>query len=244
MHKLISFLGVFLLLQAPYLQSQSLTSRQLEIYPIEENVWVHVTYLETEEWGRVACNGMIYESEDEVVIFDTPITDEVSKLLINWVETKLNAAIKAVVVNHHHIDCLGGLAAFHEAGITSYGYPSENELASRINGIAPKLEHGAGGFDTLKIGTKQIVNFYPGPAHTHGSLVSYLPETHTIFGGCQVKAMGAGKGNLADADTTQWPISIQKIKDTFPHVKKVIPGHGNVGDIRLLDYTVELFKKK
>jgi metallo-beta-lactamase class B len=33
-----------------------------------------------------------------------------------------------------------------------------------------------------------------------------------------------------------------KIKKAFPNLKKVIPGHGEIGDTALLDYTIQLFK--
>ena len=143
--------------------------------------------------------------------------------------------------NHHHIDCLGGIETFHKQGIPSYGHPKENELALSANGVTPQIAHASEGSDTLHIGDQMVINFNPGAAHTQSSLISYLPETQTIFGGCQVKALGAGKGNLNDADTVKWPISIRKVKVAFPETKKVIPGHGKVGGSELLDYTIELF---
>lgn len=221
--------------------AQTLETEELRIYPIAENVWVHVSYLETDEWGKVACNGMIYQVGNEVSIFDTPITNQVSAQLMQWVEVTLQSTVAAVIVNHHHIDCLGGLQAFHQQGIPSYGYPSENEKALNRNGWAPKYGIGNADLDTIMLGEKAIINYYPGPAHTQGSIISYLPESATIFGGCQVKSMGAGKGNLNDADTLQWPNSIRRIKEMFPDTKQVIPGHGNVGNTELLDYTINLF---
>lgn len=234
---LLAFLGVNALQKQP-----SLNTKDLIVYPIAKNTWVHVTFLETEEYGRVACNGMIYRSANDVAIFDTPIIDEVSDQLIQWVENELDADIKAVIINHHHLDCLGGLQAFHDNGTPSYAHSIEITLAKERNAVVPTNSINETGTDTLMIGGNLIINFYPGPAHTMGNIVSYVPESRTLFGGCMVKTIGAGKGNLADADTLKWTNSISTIMKTYPDVEKIVPGHGKTGSIDLLKYTADLFK--
>jgi metallo-beta-lactamase class B len=64
-----------------------------------------------------------------------------------------------------------------------------------------------------------------------------------IFGGCLIKEVGAGKGNLADANTIDWSNTVRKIRDEYPDVKRIVPGHGQPGGIELLDYTIKLFDK-
>ena len=104
---------------------------------------------------------MIYKVGNEAVVFDTPITKEVSNLLIDWVKDELKAKISAVVVNHHHIDYPGGIEAFHQQGIPSYGHPKENELALSANGVTPQIAPAAEGSETLHIGGQPVFIFNP-----------------------------------------------------------------------------------
>lgn len=63
-----------------------------EIFRIEEinhNTFQHITYLQTDDFGRVACNGMIYRSGKEAIVFDTPSNNEDAKVLIDWIEGNL-----------------------------------------------------------------------------------------------------------------------------------------------------------
>ena len=59
-----------------------------------------------------------------------------------------------------------------------------------------------------------------------------------------IKAMGSGRGNLADADLKEWSKTVKAVRERFPAVGTVVPGHGDVGGPKLLDYTIDLFKKK
>lgn len=213
-------------------------SDNLVIKSITKNTFVHETFLNTEQWGKVGCNGLIYIKNKEAIIFDTPTEDNTSKELIEWVAKK--AVIKAVVINHFHVDCLGGLSAFHEANIPSYSNELTQQLALKDKVIIP--QHTFKDSLILTIGQTKVVNRYFGEAHTKDNIVSYIPSEKTLFGGCMIKALGAGKGNLADANMNEWSNTVEKVKITYPEVRHVIPGHGKVGDISLLDFTVQMFK--
>ena len=89
-------------------------SDQLQIKQIAKNSYLHISYLETEKWGRVGCNGLVVLSKNESVVFDTPVNELASKELIGWLTDSMQTSIQPVVVNHHHIDCLGGLPIFHQ----------------------------------------------------------------------------------------------------------------------------------
>jgi metallo-beta-lactamase class B len=49
---------------------------------------------------------------------------------------------------------------------------------------------------------------------------------------------------LGDANIAAWSATVEKIKAAYPDVKIVVPGHGQFGDSKLLDYTISLFKVK
>jgi len=216
------------------------TSEILKILPISENVYRHVSYLETENFGKVACNGLIFIKNNEAIVFDAPTHNTESEELLTWLTDEKKATVKAVVVNHFHIDCLGGLAAFHNHNITSYANEKTIELAKKDSVSLPKI-----GFklqNVLEIGGETIINKHFGEAHTRDNIISYIPSEELIYGGCMVKTVNASKGNLEDANVSEWSNTIQKIKEDYPNLRVVVPGHGKSGGIELLDYTKELFK--
>lgn len=216
------------------------SSKTLKIIPITEHSFVHVSYLNTTDYGKVGCNGLIYIKGSEAVVFDTPTSTEVSEELLRWVMEEKEAKVTAVVINHFHWDCLGGLQAFHELNIPSYANTKTIQLAKSQGNDIPQI--GFDGQNELEVGGEKISNRHFGEAHTKDNIASYIPSEKLLFGGCPVKSLNAQKGNLADANVKEWSNTIAKIKKTYPGLKIVVPGHGATGGPELLDYTIALFK--
>src|SRR5690606_652588 len=112
----------------------------------------------------------------------------------------------------------------------SAGYPTPE------NGFKKKL--------TLKAGDIKVINQFLGEGHTKDNFVSYVPSDKILFGGCMIKELGAGNGNLEDANVGAWSETVSKVKSTFPEISIVIPGHGKIGGTELLDYTEGMFEEK
>lgn len=222
-------------------QEMVYSSESLKIEQWSEHIYRHISYLNTEAWGKVECNGMLVIKGGEALVFDTPVGAPSGEELINWIEEK-GASVKAVVATHFHYDCLGELDAFHAAGTPSYASYKTIGLAKNIDNPVPQT-----GFeDSLRLiagGLEVITRFY-GEGHTSDNLVVYVPEAETIFGGCLVKAMGAGKGNLEDANTKAWPFTMEKIVKGLPNLRLIIPGHGQPGGVELLEYTARMFREE
>src|SRR5690606_18444199 len=81
-------------------------SKTLAITKISSNVYQHTSFLQTDSFGNVPCNGMIVQNNSEAVVFDTPVNDEISEELILWIQQDLKSNIKAVIPTHFHDDCL------------------------------------------------------------------------------------------------------------------------------------------
>lgn len=220
--------------------SLSYESDMLKIERITEHTYRHISYLQTEDFGNVACNGMIVMDGNEVIVLDTPVDDIVSAELINWLEGQ-NLKIKAVVPTHFHDDCLGGLNVFHEKNIPSYALDKTIKLAIKANVSVPKNEFAA--TMELGVGNKKLLLDHVGEGHTSDNIIGYFPSEKVMFGGCLIKSVGAGKGFLGDANITEWPKTVSRIKSKYAEVATVVPGHGNPGKGELLDYTVSLFKE-
>lgn len=216
-------------------------SETLTIEKLTEHTLLHISYLNTNDFGKVACNGMIVIDNGEALIFDTPANDNTSKELIDWAENNLNCKVRGVIVTHFHTDCLGGLAEFHNRQIPSYATNKTIALAKSHNWTLPQ-----NGFDVelvTQVGRKKVLNKYFGEGHTQDNIVSFFATEKVLFGGCLIKAIDAGNGNLEDANVNDWSTTVKKIKNEFPKAKVIIPGHGKTGGQELLDYTIKLFEK-
>ena len=230
---------VLLSLFSLFLTSSFAQKRLVNLIPISKNVFVHESFLDTKDWGKVSCNGMIFVNNGEAIVFDTPANKEATQALIKIVKDSLNAEIKGLVINHFHADCLAGIQLFHQLKIETYANQRTIKLARENNLETPKNSFNKKLI--LYLGNKKVENYFYGAAHTQDNIVSYIPSEKVLFGGCMVKALGASKGNLADADPTEWAKTIQKLKVLNPEI--VIPGHGKIGRTDLLDYTIQLFSK-
>ena len=101
-------------------QAEKITD-DLSVVPLSANTYMHIGMLQTNTFGRVGCNGLVYIRNGEAVIMDTPPDSVQSLALLRWIEKRFPGTIvKAVIVNHFHDDCLAGLPVFHRKGIPSY----------------------------------------------------------------------------------------------------------------------------
>lgn len=215
-------------------------SKNLIITQISENSFIHTSFKQTNDFGNVPCNGLVVKDHNETIVFDTPTNDKSSEELIQWINEKLDSKINAIVPTHFHDDSLGGLMIFHKYNIPSYSYVKTIELARENNFVIP--ENGFNDSVILKVGDKDVIVKFFGEGHTKDNAVGYFPGGNILFGGCLLKELEAGKGYLGDANVSAWSNTVEKVKKEYPDVKIVVPGHGEYGDGKLLDYTITLFK--
>ncbi|PCJ92269.1 MAG: subclass B1 metallo-beta-lactamase [Flavobacteriaceae bacterium] len=217
-------------------------SNHIKVEQLTKNTFRHISYLDTDDYGKVGCNGMIVIDNGEALIFDTPTNDKDSKELIDWVEKTLEYIVVGIIVTHFHSDCLGGLNEFHKREIPSYASFKTIELAKPNHEQIPQI--GFDGYLEIKVGNKKVSNEFFGEGHTSDNIVSYFPSEKVLFGGCLIKKIDASKGYLGDANTNEWSNTVYAIKDKYKNAKVIIPGHGKPGGKDLLDYTIELFKSE
>ncbi|MDE2393597.1 MAG: subclass B1 metallo-beta-lactamase [Cytophagales bacterium] len=228
------FVLVLLLGYMPFIQAQQITLKQLS-----ENTFIHTSYLQTDDFGHVPCNGLVIRNGQQALVFDTPTDDKGAKELIRLVQDSLHCKIVMVIPTHFHNDCLGGLQAFHDAGIPSIANELTLELAKNSQVTIPEFSFHKS--FTFKVGQEKVLIKFLGQGHTRDNVVGYFPKEKVLFGGCLIKELGASKGFLGDANVNEWPATVAKVKKAFPRVKWVVPGHGDAGDASLLDYTRKLF---
>ncbi|MBB4806203.1 metallo-beta-lactamase class B [Chryseobacterium defluvii] len=216
-------------------------SDDLIITQLSKNVYQHISYFNSETFGKVPCNGMIVKDGNETVIFDTPVDDKSSGELISWIKNNLHSKINAVIPTHFHEDCVGGLKEFSKNKIPSYASNKTIGFAKEKGFNVP--DHGFDDALTLNVGKQKVYATFYGEGHTKDNVVGYFPVENAMFGGCLIKEAGASKGNLEDANVNAWPATVEKVKKAYPEAKIIIPGHGKTGGTELLDYTIKLFRE-
>ena len=214
-------------------------SETLIINQISKSVYQHTSFFDYGYYGKASGNGMIVVNSTEALVFDTAADDETSSELIDWIEKSLKCRIKAVIPTHYHVDNLGGLNEFHKRGIPSYANNKTIQIAKGMG--CPVPQHGFEESLELAVGKEKVFIGFFGEGHTCDNIIGYYAPDDIMFGGCLIKEDGAGKGNLEESNVEGWGDTVRKIKEKYPGVKIVIPGHGKTGGKELLDYTIGLF---
>ena len=213
-------------------------SEYLQIVPINGNTFLHISYIPYKD-GEFSCNGLVYIRDGQAAVMDTPVGEEASVDLIRWIMVEKKATVNYLIVNHFHEDCISGLTAFVGTGCQSISHKTTCKLADLESYNCTQRYFN----DSIEInlaGTK-IISYHFVFSHTDDNIVTYIPADRILFGGCMIKEIGADKGNLLGAKKSEWPKTVLKVKEKFPKVRYVIPGHGKPGKRMLIDYTIELF---
>jgi len=210
---------------------------KLKISKLADNVYQHISYKNVEPWGLVAASGLVVITGKDAHIIDTPWTFEDTKQLINWVESK-GFTVKSSVVTHFHQDASGGIPILNELNIKTFATKYTNQLLQQQSREQASESIITNSFELVK-GTVEV--FYPGAGHSKDNIVIWLPKVKLLFGGCFVKSLNSKNlGYTGDSSISDWAQSIQNVTDKYPNIEVVVPGHGNLGGIELLQHTDHL----
>lgn len=216
-------------------------SDELHVFQLEENVWMHRSYMSFGD-QRLHANGLIVFTDEGITIVDAPWTPIGAYDLLEWLEGEFPLPVKRLVITHAHEDRIGGIDPFVERNIPIYSREGTADAARQHAWNAPNflMEDDL----PLRSGSKVIELFYPGPAHTADNIIAWIPEGDILFGGCMVKSRyAASLGFTGDANEELWPQSLRRAMSRYPNAKLVIPGHGLPGDRELIEHTLELLEE-
>ena len=217
-------------------------SDDIDLIKLSENVYLHISYVQTKSWGKVGANGLLLVKDGKALMIDTPWNDKQTEELTSWINDSLNATIAAIIPTHWHEDCMGGLGYLQSKDVKSYASQATINIAKEKNLSVPQYSFT----DSLSINFQNIPVecYYFGGAHTIDVIEVWLPTEDILFAGDVLKDINSKSlGNIADADIKAWPVTVTKIAKRFPKVKTVIPGHGNMGGTDLIDHTLKLLEK-
>ncbi|WP_196140406.1 subclass B1 metallo-beta-lactamase [Aliikangiella sp. G2MR2-5] len=211
----------------------------MEIKPLAKNVFLHESFSKVEGWGVVGSNGLIIFEDDKAFLIDTPWSSTDTARLVEWIE-KIGAKLVGSLSTHSHEDTTAGIEWLNDHSIPTYASALTNSILKKKGKVVASNSIDENSSSLFEGGLEV---FYPGGGHSIDNLVVWHADSKTLFGGCFVRSLKATTlGNTKEAVIESWPASVSKVIDKYQDVEIVVPGHGGVGDLRLLKHTKELVK--
>jgi metallo-beta-lactamase class B len=214
----------------------------IHLIHLRDSVYMHVTWDNSESYGRFSSNGMVIIRNGSAILVDTPMDKDKTERLVNYLEQQMSVTVEKLIPGHYHDDCMGGMPYLHERGVLSIANILTAEKCRLLGQVVPQMPFiGSFSFDHYG---EPIECRYFGGGHTEDNIVVWLPRQKILFGGCLVKsAESSSMGNVADAMMDDWDETIRKIIAEYPDIDIIVPGHGNTGGKELLTHTIGLVEK-
>jgi thiosulfate/3-mercaptopyruvate sulfurtransferase len=179
-----------------------------------------------------------------VVVVDAEASPAAGETLLRTIRSVTKQPIRWLVLTHHHPDHHFGAIVFRRAGAKVIAHPDTRTLASeggpdeqvinwiRVVGLdamrgfeyADTPDRPVTGSDTLRIGGRAIVVLSPGPAHTPGDLMVWLPAERVLFAGDVL--IEDGVTMMVDGGAPALLGALATIDALGPRV--AVPGHGAI----------------
>lgn len=201
-------------------------------------------------------NSVVYVGDNSVAVVGATWSPETAKLLATEIGKVTSKPIAEVIDTNYHPDRAGGNAYFQSIGAkivstkltrdlleahwdemvryTQKAIPSYPTLPL----IAPDKTF-AGDFELQGGRVKAI---YLGPSHTPDGIFVYFPEEKVLYGNCILKEQ---LGNLDFADLTEYPKTLQKLKQLNLGFTTIVAGHWSaIHGPELIDQYLQLLAAK
>jgi cyclase len=212
--------------------------------------------------NSMGANAGIVVGDKEVLVVDTLISAKEAKRFIADIRAVTDKPIRYVVNTHYHLDHTFGNCEFAALGAVIISQSMDRENArldnketlknSRAYGLDEAAMEGTrvvlpdlAFTDRLEIdlGTREVELIYPGPSHTDGSILVFVPHAKVLFAGDTL--FTGYHPFLAEGDIGSW-IKVLTYMLTLD-VEKIVPGHGPISsktDVREMRDYIRVFDKK
>ncbi len=240
---LIALFGLIGIIQlAAQAADKIVIDKDIQLIHLQDSIFVHITWHPLDDFGRFPSNGLIVIKNGQALMIDTPMDNDKTAKLTNYLKDSLSVDLTKLIIGHFHDDCMGGLDYLQSIGIESIANSRTIEKCKEIGLPIPTKSFT----DSLTIdfnGERIDCRFF-GAGHSFDNITVWIPSKKILFGGCLIKSSNSkGLGNLSDAVVSVWDLTIRKLIEEYADIKFVIPGHGNFGGAELLTHTIELVKK-
>jgi glyoxylase-like metal-dependent hydrolase (beta-lactamase superfamily II) len=186
-------------------------------------------------------NTGVIVGDDGVMVIDAQATPLMAREVIRRVRKVTAKPIRYVVLTHYHAVRVLGASAYKaehiiasEETLQLIRERGEQDMKSEI-GRFPRLFRGAHtipgltwptltfrGELTLMLGRLEVRISQPGPGHTKGDTIVWVPSQRVLFSGDLVEyEAGIYTG---DAHLEEWPATLEKLRALKP--RALVPGRG------------------
>jgi metallo-beta-lactamase class B len=181
-------------------------------------------------------NSVVYIGDSSVTAVGATWTPETAKLLANEIAKITPKPITEVIDTNYHPDRAGGNAYFKSIGAKIVSTRMTGDLLkAHWDEMVRYVQKGFPGYPTLPLvspdqtfpgdfqlqsgGVKAI---YLGPSHTPDGIFVFFPKEEVLYGNCILKEQ---LGNLDFADLTEYPNTLQKLKQLNLGFTTIVAGH-------------------
>ncbi len=167
-----------------------------------------------------------------------------ARAVLRGIRTVSKRPVVWLVLYAHHPDMMFGAIEFRRAGAKIAAHPDTRVLAAeagpdemvadwdRVVGLQEMLgfeyantpDRPVRGWDTLRLGGTEVVLIHPGPAHSNGDVMIWLPAGRVLFAGDIL--LEDGVTMVVDGRTSVLLRTLDLIDSLAPRV--IVPGHGRV----------------
>ena len=198
--------------------------------PLRGHLYVAEDYFYSKE------NSVVYVGDSSVSVIGATWTPETAKLLANEIGKVTQKPITEVIDTNYHPDRAGGNAYFKSIGAKIVSTKMTNDLLkAHWNEMVRYVQKGFPSYPTLPLvapdqtfpGDFELqgggVNaIYLGPSHTPDGIFVFFPKEKVLYGNCILKEQ---LGNLDFADLTEYPNTLQKLKQLNLGFTTIVAGH-------------------
>jgi glyoxylase-like metal-dependent hydrolase (beta-lactamase superfamily II) len=183
-------------------------------------------------------------TQDGVVVIDALASPRQAEALLRAIRGVTDRPITWLVLTHHHPDHHFGAVVLRQAGAKVIAHPDKRVLASeggedaliadwvRVVGLdamrgfefADTPDRPVSTADTLRLGGKTIVVTHPGPGHSPGDLMVWLPREGVLFAGDVLVEDGVSM--VVDGNSGALLGALDSVSALRP--RWVVPGHGAI----------------
>lgn len=212
---------------------------------IADNVYSYVDIKGATPQNSFGANAGIVIGKDGIVVIDTLTSAKEAQRFINDIRAISDKPVKYVINTHYHLDHTFGNSEFVKLGgiiiaqtsdnenlqksgeatlknISAYGLTEKDMEGTKISypqiSFSNKLE--------IDLGDQRVELIYPGPSHTAGSILIYLPDKKILFAGDVL--FTNYHPFIVEGDIKSWGKVLDYILKM--DVATIIPGHGPVSN--------------
>ena len=209
--------------------------------------------------GRVAwdiCNSGFIVSDDGVMVIDAMMVASMVRTYMEGIRRVTDKPIRYVVNTHHHLDHAFGNQFYLPAEIVSHrgcrealiargadvGTLSQRWPQYREDWVKTRLTPPSITYEDkliVHLGDRVIELLHPGPAHTYGDTLVYLPQDKVLFIGDV--AFHYLTPLAADGHISSWIRVANGILNNLD-VNTLMPGHGPVSGKEVVSKTLRYLR--